>query len=70
MIADDKCHNLARSSAQGSPQPRFCRFDENKRPDFIQFKNIVMLGGQETFFDGGLLRYLFLSMLFKVLREI
>ena len=70
MIADDKSHNLACSSAQGSPEPVFCRFDEDKRPDFVQFKNIVMFGRQQALFDSRLLGYFFLSMLFNVFREI
>lgn len=69
MITDYKCHNLACSSAKGSPEPIFCRFYEDKRPDFVQFKNIVMFGRQQVFVDSGLLGYFFLSMDFNVLRE-
>jgi len=35
MITDYKGHNLACSSAKSSPEPIFCRFDEDKRPDFV-----------------------------------
>jgi hypothetical protein len=35
VITDHKCPNLARSSAKRYPEQIFCRFDEDKRPDFI-----------------------------------
>lgn len=69
VITEHKGYNLAGSSAQGSPEPVFCRFDEDKRPDFVQFKDIGVLGRQQALLDRRLLGYFFLSMAVKVLRE-
>jgi len=59
VIPYHKRHNLARPSAKCCPQPIFCRFDEDKRPDFIQFKDIFTFGRQKALLDSWLLGYFF-----------
>ena len=44
MIANHKGNDLASTATNRGPEPVFGCFDEDKRPDFIQFQHIFAYG--------------------------
>jgi hypothetical protein len=40
-VSDHKGHNLACPATHGGPQPSFSALFEHKRPEFIEFKDII-----------------------------
>ena len=49
MVANDKSHNLACAATHRCPQPTLLGSLPDKRPDFIQFQDIIRLGGKQGF---------------------
>ena len=47
-VPDDKSDNLAGTPTNGGPQPAFLTLFQHKRPEFIQFQDIIRLSWQES----------------------
>lgn len=50
-VANDKCHDLPCPAAHGCPQPTLVFPRQNERPDFVQLKLVIDLGGHQRVGD-------------------